>query len=854
MASDPSAQGRSFPLVIRWCRYLVLAGALFVLLLSSVGARPTHAASLAAVASGPFNAAQPVNVVILADESGSIAESPGAIQGERQAASEIIQEEWSPQSQIAVYGFGSAPPVPGAQATEAVQQYCGLTALTNSTARGTLLRCASAITPRSQAQGWNTDFAAALNQAENVLSASAAQHSSPIVFILTDGMLDEENPNPYASSAAAGDKKAQNELVGSILPQLKSLGAQIWPVGFGSADQSELSLYARSGAQVNPQCSARTSSPQVAIVPPGVTGSQEAQDIQQKLLSAFADARCGAIETQPWRTLQPGQSTTYQVAINPLTTFGSFVVNKGTPGVVVGYTDPGQHTVTDSNAPPTGTIGPADYILTTGGLQSPLESLHLDGPLSGTWQVKLTNDTRAPQTVNVSVVWQGQVQPDVTFSPQIGAWGQPEHISVRPAMGSTPVPASELAGLRVGLTVQWSSSSAQLRVPAVFQAATGTFVGTVQVPSGLNSSNAQVIARIQADGVQGSKEYTLPFANGGGLNVSLNIPPGTTVYQGGTVSAQAQVDNQGLPSTDIMFSLGDLGPGVVASIAAPSGTVHIRSGQVSVPVTISFGPHTPLGPTIGTIEWAVARQGAITPADWRPTAPLEVDVENPPTPIWQQWWLWASIGLALVGVIFGLFLRWRIDQRERHDVAHVGVALISPNGPGKVHYLTRGPGFTDVRWFDVRRVGQAKDTILKLEENMDVDSGLLELRRDPADRTLLLTVHALRKAGPEPAKDGPAKDELLNPKSGTPIPLPESAGLPGCHIVLTELPRKPAPDSGHPFYVISDDARTGAVSGAVPSLGRRFTLDRQTSRPKPRMTLNDNLTRSDSNTGQQDGK
>ena len=880
MASRPSAHSRPFPLVTCGRRRLALAGGLLLLSLTLplAGTWPVHAAPRAPAASGPFSGAEPVNVVILADESGSIARSPGAIAGERQAASEIIQEEWSPQSQIAVYGFGSAPPMRGAQASEAVQQYCGLTPLTGPAARDKLLGCASAITPRRQPQGWNTDFAAALNQAETVLSPLATSHSAPIVFILTDGKLDVSAPNPYAATAAAGTADAQNGLTTSILPGLKQLGAQVWPVGFGLADRQELALFASSGAQANPQCPDRTSTPGVAIVPPGVTGAQEAQDIQQKLLSAFAAARCGAMEQQPWRTLAPGQSTTYQVTVNPLTTFGSFVVNKGDPRVVVSYTDPGQHTASDSTAPPTGQLGPADYILTTGGPASPLESLRVGGPLPGPWQVTLTNKTQLPQTVNVSVVWQGQVQPDVTFSPQVGASGQTVRISVRPAAGGVPVPARELAGLTVGLTVQWTPSSAPQQVRAIFSPAAGAFTGTVRVPPG-SSGNAQVKATIQADGVQGSDDFTLPFRPGGGLSVSLSIPPGTTVAPGGTVSALAQVDNLGQQPTNIVFSLGGLGPDVYATIAEPSGTVHVRSGRMPpIPVTISFGPHTRLGPTLGTIQWAVAGQGAITPADWRPADYLDVDVENPPAPLWEQWWLWTLVALVLGGAAGGLFLRKRVVDQDRRDVQHVGVALIRPDGPDQVPYLTWERGFTDVRWFDVRRVGETASNVLKLSENTGTSAGLLELRRDRADRALLLTVHAPRKADPprpgqaakptatkpganepplkEPTVTKPPPDEPLRPKPGTPFPLPEGAGLPGCQLVLAELPRKRTPDGKHPYYKVPPSVRSSLTvpSTAGTSRRTRIVLGRETSRP--RITLNDSLTEGDNSTGQhgqQDG-
>jgi hypothetical protein len=602
------------------------------------------------------------NIVILADESGSIAESPAAIQGERQAASEIVQAEWSPQSQIAIYGFGSAPP--GEPAAGAVQQYCGLTELTSSAARAGLANCAADIFPRSQGQGYNTDFAAAMKQAEETLSGSDAQDSAPIVFILTDGQLDVGQPNPYASTAAAGDTTAQAELTGVILPQLKSLGAQVWPVGFGFAAPRELAQFAHGGAQVNPQCPARASTPQPAIVPPGVTGLAEAEDIQQELLASFAAARCAAAELQPWRTLEPGQSIAYPVAINPLATFGSFTVNKGAPGVRVTYSDPGGHAVTDSTTSPAGHIGSADYILTTGGPQSSQESLRLSGLQPGTWQVTLTNQTTVPQAVGVSVVWQGQVQPDIAFSPQVGASGQPVRISVKPAVDSTPLPPIDLARLAVSLAVQWTPASAVQQVPTALDSATGTFTGTTIVPSGA-SGNASITATIQADGVQGTAESTLPLNPGGGLSVSLDIPPGTTVLPGGSVSAQAQVNNQGQPPTDIMFSLGDLASGVDASITAPAGPVQVSPGQMSVPVTIRIAPSTRLGPVLGTIRWAIAGQGTITPADWFPAGYVDVTVENPAKAFWSLWWFWLAPG-ALAAAAGSLALarrRYLIKKR-----------------------------------------------------------------------------------------------------------------------------------------------------------------------------------------------
>jgi hypothetical protein len=322
--------------------------------------------------------------------------------------------------------------------------------------------------------------------------------------------------------------------------------------------------------------------------------------------------------------------------------------------------------VTDSTTPLAGHIGSENYILTSGGPQSSQEGLRLTGPILGTWQVTLTNQTTVPQPVGVSFVWQGQVQPDIAFSPQVGASGQPIHISVKPAVDSTPVPLADLTRLAVSLAVQWTPASAVQQVPAVFDSATGTFTGTITAPSGL-SGNASVTATIQADGVQGTAESTLPFNPGGGLSVSLAIPPGTRVLPGGSVSVRAQVDNQGLPPADILFSLGDLASGVDASITAPAGAVQIGTGQASVPVTIRIAPNTPFGPVLGTIRWAIADQGTITPADWLPAGYVDVTVENPAKAFWSLWWFWLAPGaLAAAAGSLALARRRYLTKNRTH--------------------------------------------------------------------------------------------------------------------------------------------------------------------------------------------
>jgi len=648
----------------------VLAAVLVPPFLACAGAAATSAGELADAT--PFGIAQPVNVVILADESGSMQQYPNEVSGERQAATQIVQEEWSPQSQIAIYGFGSAPDKRGALPQSAIDQYCGPTELTGNAARTELTRCADEIRPRTKAQGYNTDFAAALTQAKTVLGAPQAVSRLPLVFILTDGHLDVGSNSPYSgrpSSDAAGNAAAQKLITDpstGILHELRSIGAEIWPVGFGQAEKGELSVFARGGAQND--CPAGSgATPEAAIVPPSVTSSAETEDIQSKLIGAFAEARCAALGQSIWAQLPRGGTVQKTVTISQLATLGALVVDKGDPRVEVTYTDPKGNKISDNtpNGQSAGSIDGASYVL-TGGAQSLLETLRLDNPRPGPWQVTFTDPPGVPaQMVGLSVVWQGEVQLEFV-NQQVGDPGQHYQLTVQPAVRSAPVSASALGGFTAGFNVSWPGGQVA-RVRARLDAE-GNFTAPVAVPRG-QAGTARVTAMAAAPGVQGQAETDFMIAPGGALTVSLNIPRGTTVAPGHTVAATATIDTNGLAATSIVFSLGGLGDGVDATIARPVGAVPVGSGRQSVQVIIRFGPHTRTGPALGTIRWAPADQGAPAPADWLAVDSLDVNIEPPPTPPWQHWWFWVPI--LAVAIAAGTVL-YRQHQARVEIAGHGG--------------------------------------------------------------------------------------------------------------------------------------------------------------------------------------
>ena len=96
-----------------------------------------------------------------------------------------------------------------------------------------LSQCTQALTARSNAQGNDTDHAAALEAAAEVLGPAGPDGSSPrIVLFLTDGEYD-----PSGSGSPTADELAG---LSSALEELRDANVSVWPIGFGRATKREL--------------------------------------------------------------------------------------------------------------------------------------------------------------------------------------------------------------------------------------------------------------------------------------------------------------------------------------------------------------------------------------------------------------------------------------------------------------------------------------------------------------------------------------------------------------------------------------------------------------------------------------
>jgi von Willebrand factor type A domain len=803
----------------------------------------TANASSAARATVPFSEAKPFDVVVLADESGSMADFKGELPGEQQAAAEIANAAWSADSQVAIYGFGSAPP--GKPESDAVDKICGLTSVTTQQDIAALDGCASHIKTRAS-NAWNTDFNAALTVAGQVLAAQEAVNPGavPLIFMLTDGALD--------LGSATATAAARPQLSGVVLPGLASQHIEVWPVGFGQADMTELNLIAAGSAQSASSCASGTGgAPQATSVPPNVTGQTETEQIQEELLKAFAAASCATVGHPQWGSLAPGKRVTLHVAVNPLTSLGSIVVNKGNAAVTVTYTDPdGGHVSDTAAAPATGSLNGGAYQLSSSGPAARQEALRLDYPVPGQWAVTFYNPTMQTLTVGTQVLWQGQVTPDIDFKPTTGASGKQIQIMVKPALDARPVRAADLTPLHVAVTVQWRPGGPQVRVPVTFDAADGLFTGPVTVPAG-QSGQAQVTTTVQAAGITGAAGATLSYQPGGGLAITVSIPSGTRVNPGGTLNATATFtnqDNTGQPVTSVQFLLSGLSGTGYAVINQPP--VTIGSGTGSVPVIIHVG--TTRGQVQGDIDWEVAGTTVQHPAGY-----LNISIE-PPTPWYEQPLPWVALAVVLLGGT-GLYTRRRFvaDRAERagkerqraeqdrlaanRNVRDAGLALLRKDMRDDVAFLRwtgDNDGYIDERWFNVVRRTTSKIPVLV--ETTRRKCGTLLLTRAEEDGTFRLTAPGIAAPAPPDGTEAVPDIAAANGDGVAPVAAspdiqrdrafdpPPGADLDDCVFIVTlgDAPRAKLPDPG--LEGVYDDDNMPVTTPAEPDW-----RDMEFERPDP---------------------
>lgn len=609
--------------------------------------------------------AQPIvtDIVVLVDESGS--QTPYSVRQEAEAAEAIAQGGLNSSSRVTVVGFGSNNGLPGQQAAT---QVCRPTVIGGSPARQYLASCVGGLHRRTFAQGWDTDFAAAMAQAMSYFSGARPAGVARAIFLETDGVLDVHASPQYGSVAADRNAQAQQDL-DQELAAAKAAGVQVWPLGFGpQASLAKLAAFASGGYQ---QGCVR---PRAQIV-------SDPAEVVRSLNTLFASASCEG--QSPFEEGSVGGGTrqvTLDVPIPVIATDGTITVDKGSPAVAVTYTDPGGHLVSP------GSYGGSQVILS--GTDTVTESLHVTNPVTGTWKVTLKAPPGlARQLVSATALWQGAVRASVFPEPPSVTTGQ--HMVIKLSLLTRTgaiTDGSALHGMRFSVVASGDGLPAPVTIPlndsgtgADATAGDGSFTGTFTAPRtpgtltftgqvrGYGLYPTEIPATVQVSSVRALIEGSVSFPA-----TARNVYPGATVH--GTLTA---VNRTG-QARRVRLIL-DTPSATHATIVSPRGIFSLPSGNSVTHFTVVLARKTALGGT----SLNVALAGSAEPAQVYGAGQLNITVANPPGP-WQKYrWIILGAVATLVALTVLLLIR-RAARRARINVRGLRASLSRDGEPAGV--------------------------------------------------------------------------------------------------------------------------------------------------------------------------
>ena len=614
-----------------------------------------------------------LDVVLLVDESGS--ETPAKVADEKQTAGTIVQSMLNAHSRVTVVGFGGVNHVTPNQ--NPVDVVCQPTTATGTQNLSYLASCVNKLHRRSEQEGNDTDYAAALGQAMNYLSpSSSATPPSPsgaikVILMMTDGAVDvHRNTQQYGSNWMQGEQAAVNQQLAAA----KTDGVQVWPLGFGSdigtgITEAQALFYlnqvAANGAPA--VCDKRHVANQ-----PHATWVNDPADAINALNLLYADAACLGTNSTSTHVGGADKNGTLSVTIPDIASDAVISVDRGNPGIQVGFSLPGGQPWTDPSA-------------ISGQDTSPVEVLHVNNITSsdvGTWHIHLTAPPGlASQLVSATVFWQGAVRALITANPPSSKLGQ--RISVTLSVLGPDGPIADPATLRnllVGVTVSGDGLSGPLQVPvtnageaAGSAGGVGDYNGTFTAPdqqgtltfTGTAAGYGLYATQVPATVAVGTASA--------GFNASVQFPLVTSVQAGNSITGHVIFTNQtGAPRhVNLVLSTS----GANASITSPSGSITAPSGNPpSVPFTIGFDHNSPAGSAWLQVKVVDAANPSLV---YNETT-LNVAVTKPPGFLAK--YLWDIIGIVALIILIILALLWRRAViRSRKDVRGL-VAILRRNG------------------------------------------------------------------------------------------------------------------------------------------------------------------------------
>jgi hypothetical protein len=614
-----------------------------------------------------------IHGVVLVDESGS--ETDPTVTQERDAASIIATSgQLDPASQVGVVGFGSDdydpnnPNSPSKHPHGATDEACPLTQV----GLADFHTCLNGLHKRTIEEGNGTDHAAAIKKALDMLRAKNDPSAFNVIFLLTDGGLDVANSPQYCAPEAdptattlCRNNKAKDEVTGSLAAEAKSLGVQVWPVGFGSALDPDWLPKLVIGAGVSPDCAG------TAVSAPAVRIATTAADIWWTLDQVLANATCQGYVGPKTGTGQPGTPVTLSLDIPVTASSATINAVKRDPSIKITYTDPNGVAVNGS-----GTQNGSVFKLNDSAPDT--ESLFIANPVPGAWHVTFTWPPGAQaQTVAADLTWLGQLNSYPQLDPVSPTPGQQATVTVQlQTSRGKPIDPRQLAALTFNATLTGDGfDPVQVALHDDGQgqdkkAGDGFFTGAVTIPptaTGLLELTGRVTGEGLRAAVQSVSYEIAGSSHGGGY---LTLPLVNKVQRGAVFTGSFTAHNPGSSAKQVQLVLAGL-PGTAVS---PS-TVSVPAGATDFTQQLTF--------TVAGDAAYDSRDGRVRALDSRAVVyddqRLTFSVVPPPG-FWDKYW-WAVALLIIAAVVAAAVLALLAYRRHQAaDVSRLQAVAYRPQG------------------------------------------------------------------------------------------------------------------------------------------------------------------------------
>lgn len=620
---------------------------------SALGVGPDGGGSaFSAAAPARAEAQEPVDAAIVVDESGSL--SPQDVERERDAAERIVVGEISDRSRMTVLGFASADN----DRQSPVDEVCPAATL-SGVAREKLSDCIGKLKRREKNEGAGTDFPSAIRQAVDRLSEGDPKMPR-VLFLLTDGILDVVDSPIYGDPK---DRKANGERhLKEALAEARAAKVQIWPLGFGKADDAALQQMAVGAYQ--------GSCDNLPQAKPKARTVKTAEAVGDALQAAFGGARC-LVSDDPIKGRTPGA---IKLRISPLATLASVVVSKGDPKVTVTYFDPRGEKVEPGKDRDRSTF----HLTGTG---KNVEALRITDPRPGTWTVRLdAPEGHRDKLASVGVQWRGALRSSITLKPTSPRPGESAVVRLRlQTRDHEPITNREdLDRLRVSASLTGDGFQ-PMPITLSEDKEGGVFAGKVTVPE--TASGA-----LKAVGVLGAVGLTAdhrPFPTHiAGVNDEVRAEvqvSDATVHPGKGTRFTLKAENQSTTERVLSVDIEDTAPG---DLTISPREFTLKPGEsITEYGTLRAGTDTEPRRLAGKIQVSdTTADGQVLHADL-------VTLDVVPVPSWLErmwdtyWWAIVPGAVLLAGLIaYGI---WALRARRmRADPSGLVLRLLVPHGGG----------------------------------------------------------------------------------------------------------------------------------------------------------------------------